>query len=294
MTNIAREERHNWIGGTDVAALFAKSKHKTAFEVWHHKAGNLGDVSSLGERADAGQFMEPAIAAWAQKKWGLQLRKVRRHIPHKTIERFGVSLDYETVLGHVPYEIKNVDSLIFRDFWEHAGDTITRTPFDYLLQCQAQLACTGKPKHGLVACVGGNSLFRMEIERHDEVIAKIEARIKTFWATIDGKKEPHPDFAADAATIAQLYLRSNDGFADLTGNNQLQSVLADYDKAKNEEKAAAKDKRAAKAEALTLINGYSKVVCGEFSISAGTVAEAKIAYTRKPYRNFTLTKHEKE
>lgn len=294
MSNIALTERRNWIGGTEVAALLGKSSRKTAFEVWHIKAGNISGDGMLGDRGEAGKFMESAIAAWAADKWNLRLRKVRRHIRHKTIERFGVSLDYETVEGHIPYEIKNVDNLVFRDNWEHDGDTITRTPIDYLLQCQAQLACTGKPRHGLVACVGGNSLYRMEIARHDRVVAKIENAVRRFWQSIDEGKEPKPNFAADAAAISQLYWRSDEGSVDYSSNNRLHCVLAEYEDARAREKAAGEQKDQAKAEVLTIINGHSKVVCGDYVLNTSTVREADISFKRKPYRAFRLDRTDEE
>lgn len=294
MSNIALEERVNWIGGTDVPALLGKSPHKTLFEVWHIKAGNISGDGTLGDRGEAGKFMESAIAAWAADKWSLRLRKVRRHIPHKSIGRFGVSLDYETVEGLIPYEIKNVDNLVFRDNWEHEGDVITRTPLEYLLQCQAQLACTGKPRHGLVALVGGNSLYRMEIGRHERVIAKIENAVQQFWISIEDDKPPKPDFAADAAAIAELYRHTDQGFANLSSNNRLNCVLANYEDARAREKSAGQEKEAAKAEVLTIINGHSKVRCGDFVLNTSTVREAEISYTRKPYRAFRLDRTDEE
>ena len=72
-------------------------------------------------------------------------------------------------------------------------------------------------------------------------------------------------------------------------NDRLTQLARVYNEARDTEKAAAKQKQAAKAEMLTLIGDYEKVRGNGFKISAGVVSGTEISYFRQPYRGFTLT-----
>ncbi len=207
----------------------------------------------------------------------------------------GASLDFEDEDGY-PVEIKNVDQWIFMSEWEADGDTIIDAPIHILVQVQAQLACMlheskGRPPYGwLVACVGGNRLYRMKIALHMPTVERIENKVAIFWDEIKSGVEPTPDFRADADTIMAIYSRAGAEVKDMTDNNRLPELCSEYAAAGAAEKAAQSDKATAKAEMLTLIGDAAKALCGDrFKINAPTVGEAEISYTRKPYRGFRVT-----
>ena len=207
----------------------------------------------------------------------------------------GASLDFEDEDGY-PVEIKNVDQWIFLNEWEADGDTIIDAPIHILVQVQAQLACMTneddgeRPAYGwLVACVGGNRLYRMKIALHLPTIERIEREVGIFWGEIKAGKEPRPDFRADADTLIAIYSRAGARVEDMTDNNRLPELCSEYTTAGAAEKAAKADKLTAKAEMLTLIGDAAKALCADrFKISAAVVGEAEIAYTRKPYRAFKV------
>jgi len=290
MTNITHDERKHWIGGSEIATLFGLSPYCTEFELWHRKVGNLPEPDLDNERVEAGNFMEPAIAAWAETRYGLKLRRVRRYMPHPRVEGYGTSLDYETVTGHYPAEIKNVDGLVFRDNWEAQGDQITDAPMHIVLQLQAQIACARKPKGYLIVCVGGNKLYWMEIAAHMPTMARLEEAVAKFWRSVKERKEPSPNFTKDAEAIALLYRVSGDAEINLTGDNYLTSLAHDYTQAAADEKEAYNRKRAAKAEILTKIGDAAKVALQGFKITAKTTKDQEVkAHTKKGYRGFRVT-----
>jgi predicted phage-related endonuclease len=261
MSNIPLSERRKFVGASEIASLFyaietedgqvryphmfepippdaavlgCLSRHTTGYRLWHIKAGNIEpDDLSEAERVQAGQHMEPAIAAWAAEKWpewSGTLRKVRRYITHPDISGFGASRDYELhTPGLPPVEIKNVDGLIFRDEWAAGGDEITAPPMDITLQVQHQIAAGGgKADHGwIVACVGGNRLLRGRIAAHAPTIARIEDAVAAFWDSIaDGAS---PDGFADIETASELYLTGErTAPLDLTGDNRFPDLCARY------------------------------------------------------------------
>jgi predicted phage-related endonuclease len=301
MTNIPVNQRHLWGGSSESAVLLGVSRFQTRFELYHAKKGSIPPTEDT-ERMAAGRHLEPAIAAWASEKWSWPVRNVTKYDTHPTLPRIGASLDFEDSDG-CPVEIKNVDFLVFRDNWAADGDVIIDAPLDYLIQVQHQLMCRPDKPHGwLVACVAGNSLKRMKIERHPGTIARIEREWTDFWADVDADREPKPDFQADAATIAHLYASAAAGkVIDMTGHNRMPELCAEYKAGGEMEKAGKARKDAAKGEMIMLIREIAgdvasggidgdkaKIMTGGFSISMNLIKPCDVAYTRTGYVDFRV------
>ncbi len=238
--------RANYIGGSEVAALFtvftvpggpdviahigevpdgglpveSLSPYSTGYRLWLEKRGdikpeNLDEV----ERIQAGTFMEPAIAEWAKTKWGWNIRKVRRYLKHATVGGWGASLDYEVHeagASGAPVEIKNVDYLIFKDQWVVEDDEIVGVPMHINLQVQAQIGVAETDHAWVVACVGGNRLYRGRIERHEPTQALIADAITAFWDLPFA-----PNHLATVEVTKELFRRGlKDKTADLSGDNE--------------------------------------------------------------------------
>ncbi len=280
-------QRRHHIGGSEVAALFGEHPHLTKFELWHRKAGSLPDPDlSDNERVFWGQTLEPAIAMGVAKLQGWNVRKVRRYLRHPTIEGFGGSLDYEVVAhdrGAGVLEIKTADRLVVRD-WQDG-----EPPLSYELQVQAYLAITGRAWGAMAVLVGGNELRLFTYERRSKTIALIENAVAEFWQSIRENRPPRPDFAADGDTIAALYGSAAPGKTlDLTGDNRLPELIAEYKRGQSAEKAGQAQKEAAKAEIIEKIGDAEVVICGPHKINAKMIAGGPVAYERKPYRDFRI------
>ena len=289
---VAVRARH--VGASEVAALFGASPYLTRFELWHIKRGTLPSADlSEDDRIFWGTVLEPAVARGVADLRGWNVRKVRRYIVHPAIAGMGASLDYEVVAherGAGCLEIKTVDGLAFRNGWEDG-----EPPLHIELQLQHQMACTGRAWGAIAALVGGNTLKVYERTRRPGTIARIEAAVADFWGSIEAGQEPRPDWAADGAAIAALYRDATPGkVVDMSDDNRLPHLCAEYRRAADAEKVASEAKDAAKAEMLTKIGDAAKVVCGPYTISAGTVAAAQVAYERKAYRGFRITERKGE
>lgn len=280
MTNIARQERVRWVGASESAALLGVSPYLTRFELWHQKAGHIEAANLDGqERIEAGRHLEPAIAAWAAGKWSWPLRNVEAYLAHPSVEGMGCSLDFETLDGE-PVEIKNVDRSVFLDGdWLAEGDLLLDAPAHFLIQLQHQLACRPGPARGwLVACVGGNRLYRMEVARHAGLIARIEREVVAFWRSIAAGEAPDPDFLADAAVIGQLYDGgSGEGVVDLRDDLRAHDLCAEYLAALADEKVARERKTRALAELKTKMQGSRvALAAGGMRVRASLVPAAEI------------------
>ncbi len=294
MTNIAVSERKNWIGASESAALFGLSPYTSLFELWHQKVGNIPSPDlSTDERVNAGQFMEPSIAAWAAHKWGWPIVNIKDYRQSASVNHMGCSLDFETVDGHEPVEIKNVDNLIFRDGdWESEGDTILDAPMHILLQVQHQLACAPGlvPERGwLIVCVGGNKLYRMEVPRHDTMIGRIESEVREFWDSVAANEEPEPNFEMDASAINLLYHGTGVEFADLRGNDRARELCAAYLAGLEVEKGGKATKSVALAELKMMMrDARGALIDDGYKITASHLKEQTTV--RKAHWRFAIRK----
>jgi putative phage-type endonuclease len=293
MSNIPISERHRWIGSSESAALLGVSPHCTEFELWHQKSGAI-PAASLDhlERIQAGKHLEPAIAAWGGEKWDdWQPRNVPGYLTHPSVPQMGASLDFEDARTGAVIEVKNVDGLIFRDDWEHEGQTILCSPAHIQVQVQHQLACRPEAPHGwLLVCVGGNRLYRMRVERHPGLIRRIEIKVAAFWASVRSGEPPKPDFTADGAVIAALYGAGNGEVLDLTASNRFPELCAAEADAKAIMKAAKARADAALAEIRDMVGSASGAYGSDgWKVTVSDIKAAEIAATtRRGYRRFTV------
>lgn len=238
--------RSKFVGGSEVAALFTNylmqdgservchigenptdglpveslSPYSTGYKLWLEKNGKLEkeDLDAV-ERIQAGTFLEPAIAAWAKEKFGWNIRKVHRYIKHPSVEGWGASLDYEVHeagSSGAPVEIKNVDYLIFKDNWIVEGNEIVGVPMHINLQIQAQIGAAETDHGWVVACVGGNKLYRGRIERHEPTQQLLSDAIKSFWDL-----PLAPDHLATTDVTKEVFARGlKDDTANLKSDNE--------------------------------------------------------------------------
>lgn len=303
MTLIAREERTRWVGASEVAALFGCHPQLSLYKLWHIKMGNIeaDDLDDV-ERVQAGQFMEASIAAWAAHKWEWPLVKINDYSPHPSVPGMGASLDYavnpegysHTSLGPEaePAEVKNVDRSIFHDpknGWATEGQELVDAPIYFLIQVQSQLACRPAAQKGwIIPCVGGNRIYRMPIERHPNMIAKIEQRVDWFWDTIKRGQEPAPNFEKDNATITKLYKGLGLEAIDLTASDQARVLCTRYSLNHEQEVVAKKAKEACLAELKFMMQDARAADIDGYKIKASHIKGGTTV--RQPYWRFNITK----
>jgi len=264
------ELRRQHIGASEVAILLGLSKFKTRWRLWHEKRGTL-EPDSLDKNAAVltGRHMEPALAAWAADKWDWPLRKVHRYIADTDL-RAGASLDYETMQGHEPVEVKfstgwgNDDP---DNAWDWEGEDIIQAPVAYIAQVQHQLMLTGKPQGWLVGYCGG-MVRRMLIQRSEPIIDAIRAAIRQFWSDVAAGTEPPVDWFADADGVAQLFKRTEDRVVELPTDEAEQWVRKLKVGAKLEERGK-KLRAEAKGNLWALADTASVAMIGGVKVDLG-------------------------
>ena len=176
------ELRKNDITSTEVSALFGMSPYMTEFEVWHRHKNNITSSFKENDRTVWGDRLETAIAKGIAKdnKWNVIPKK--EYMRREDI-RAGSSFDYAIVdlikneegkmIGWTEtslLEIKNVDSLIFKENWIIEDGELVEAPPHIELQLQHQLMVSGIDKGYIGALIGGNKIKVIEIDRDWETI----------------------------------------------------------------------------------------------------------------------------
>lgn len=252
--------RRRNINSSEVAALFGLSPNTTEYELWHRKAGLLAEADVVGDRVEAGQYLEPAIAAWAASRFGWEARPFKDYYEIGA-ERIGSSFDWEildwpddplTLCGPGILEIKNVDWLQFRLKWNDDGDLMA--PPHIELQVQHQLLVSGCQWAVIVVLVGGNDLRMTVRVRNEVIIGKIRDRCAAFWSSVDAGMPPDPDYTRDGDAIRALYARPDPRAAmPPETHSRAMELVAAATAAAGRKKVAEAEESAAKAEIMYLL-----------------------------------------
>lgn len=296
---IRPRDREEWLDlrvkdvtSTEVGALFGLSPYMTAFELWHRKKSGTYLKLEENERMKWGTRLQDSIAAGIAEDQGWIVRRMDEYVRDPVL-RIGSSFDFEVALppdGKVGglLEIKNVDALVFRDGWIVEGENVEAPPH-IELQVQHQLLVSGYRRAHIGALIGGNKVILIEREADPKIALSIIDKVTQFWKSIEDNIAPEAVFERDAKFIAKLYNFADPGKIFDARGDELMSVRAqDYKRMGEEIKALDLKREEIKAQVLMEIGDAEKVLGDGFSVTAGVVGEADIAYHRDPYRMFKI------
>lgn len=270
-----RTLRRAHVGASEVAALFSISPWVTKWQLYQIKRGALPDVLESTAMTQ-GRHFEPAVAAYAQEKFSIQLRKVRRYLSDPET-RMGASVDYEEYGAGslIPTELK---FSLYGTGWDWEGDELVAAPDNYVLQVQHQLALMPSAPHGQLIAFTGGDLKRMIIPRNERLITAIKAAVWQFWQDVDAGNEPPVDFSADADAINRLaYVRKLRSLVMTPDKEPLFKRWAD---AKAAAKQAETDEESARAEIMKAVLDAGEgpdtglvVTCADWRVAISKVAD---------------------
>lgn len=170
------QSRRRGICGSDVAKVLGLSKYSSPYQIWMDKTGKIEiDTSETSEAAYWGHQMEEVVAKEFQKRTGKKVRVSNKIYFHK---------DYPFLLANVDRVVVGEDAILecktaseyLKDSW--ADDEI---PIAYLAQVQHYLNVLDKQKAYIACLIGGNKFVWKEIQRDDELIEQMTARLVDFW-----------------------------------------------------------------------------------------------------------------
>ena len=224
--------RSKGIGASEVAALMGLDPYRTKLDIYLRKMGLADDVKSF--HTDRGNFLEPALRAWASAKVGVQFQgncptlTCKDH-PQVLATPDGIALDGDT--KHV-LELKAPGP---RTAWEW-GDG-EEAPDRYVVQLAQQQLVTEAPDGYLAALVDGD-LRTYHYARDPDLEGEIVTAVEKFWRDHIAKKSPPPvDGSASASEyLKRVFPRSRGDL--ITADGSTETLLLACKQARIEAKAA--------------------------------------------------------
>ena len=288
------KDEAEWLGlrdqdvtSTEVSALFDLSPYETRLELWCRKADMYSTDFEHTERTRWGLRLQDAIAQGLAEDHGWNIRRMTEYMRRPDI-RLGASFDFAIEPDGL-LEIKNVDSLIFRDGWAEDDDGGFEAPPHIEMQIQVQLALSGRKRAYLGAFVGGNKAVIVERHPDPQIIARIEQEVAEFWLSIKENRRPAINWDRDAAFLCRLYAYAEEGKeVDRRGDADFLTLCKNYKDIADQAKALDVKKKAAKAQVLMAIGDAHKTLGDGFTVSAGMIAGGKVEYERESYRDFRI------
>lgn len=245
-------------------------------------------------RTKVGKRLETGIAEYFAEDNGWKIRPMTEYYQHVGL-RMGSSFDFaivspETGEDIAILEIKNVDSLVFKNDWLDGPDGIEAAPH-IELQGQQQMALSGIKKLYFGVLVGGNTPRLIERSLNESIVAKMKSKVAEFWTSIEENKPPPPDFRRDARFIASIYSHAEPGSVfDGQGDADLAQLAEGYRYACEQEKAAKLMKDTAKAQILMKIGTAEKALGAGFTVSAGVRGPVMVPeHERAGFRDFRVS-----
>lgn len=321
----SREEwlqlRHKNISSTESSALFGMSAYLTAYELGVIKQSKEPTEIETSERMRWGTRLQDAIAVGISVEYGVVVQALTSYITVDGIG-MGASFDYEIIglkteksekdewkpelremfknFGPGILEIKNVDSLVFKNEWtsnenegeeDEANEGEIEAPDHIEIQVQHQLECADEYEWtALAVLVGGNQAHVFPRMRDRTVGAGIRKKITKFWDDLKKGILPEIKMPEDADIIIKLHqLVEPDKLFDGRGNEQLSELAKLYHLHGVQLKQLAEERKVARAKILQIIGDSQKALLDGFSVSTSLVGETQISYTRQGYRMFRIT-----
>ena len=190
------EDRSQFIGSSDIAAILGISPWRTAYDVWLEKTGQQLDEPPDPERErrlKRGQRLEPIVIEMLQEERDVWVIERNIRFSHPEYSFLAAQIDYEYAIGgEVSYagngETKTVDP---RSAHQWGPDGSDEVPEYYLAQVMFGLAITGREQATIAALIG-DDLRCYIFERDEELCAELIHKAFDFWNNHVIPKVPPP------------------------------------------------------------------------------------------------------
>jgi putative phage-type endonuclease len=195
------EDRHLYLGGSEVAGALGLSRWNTPLQVWAHKTGQIEPKDISGkEEVELGLELEDYVAKRFMRITGKKVQRVNETLFHKDYPFLGANIDRRVVGENSVLECKTASVWKYKE-WE--GEDI---PQEYMLQVLHYMLVGGFTK-GYIACLIGNHKFVWkEIVFDQSMLDQLLKKELHFWNTfVIPRVMPVQIMAQDSGTLSELY-----------------------------------------------------------------------------------------
>ena len=256
------------VTSTEVSALFGLNPYLSKFELYHQKKDKVVANIDDNERMAWGRRLEDSIAREFAYRNNFKVEQFDVYIRDED-SRMGSSFDYKIVSEKEPMilEIKNVDSLAYKNGWIEYDEETILPPDHISMQLQHQLEITGYNIGYIVALVGGNTMKVVKSKRDPNIGKKIREKVEEFWQEIKSGVQPEPNFQTDAKYIIKNLCNQADASTILNADPEMDQLIANYIAVNAEYKSLDITRDAIKAQILSMSQNASKIISKHGTIS---------------------------
>ena len=202
------QERQNYIGGSDVAAVLGESNYTTPLQLWMRKKG-LVEPDPDNPVADFGNVFEPLMADYFEDLTGLKTRRVNKPFTHAKHDFLRGNIDRQILNGK---GVNGTSLLELKTTTSHRLRSLDgQYPIEWDYQAQWYLGLTGYSEAFIFIYERDTCEFYepIYVERKDELIDKMQRLVIDWWQlhVVQGKR-PDPINEED---LLILYPDSSDG-----------------------------------------------------------------------------------
>lgn len=201
--------RHEYIGGSDIAAIMGMSRWKTPLKLWTEKTQKLPapDLSNI-EAVELGSDLEEFVAQKFVQKTGKTVRRAPKLYVHS---------EYSYMVAHIDRLVTGTDELLeckTASYFKKGEWEADEIPQEYILQVMWYLGITGRKIGHIAVLIGGQSFKYKQIEFDQELFDQMVEAAKEFWECVQNDNPPAV-VANDDETLKELYSNANEFMIEL-------------------------------------------------------------------------------
>ncbi len=185
-----RENRRNYIGGSDMGAILGLSPYKTRLQLYLEKIGEAQD-DVLNEGAVFwGNTLEPVIANHFARLNKCSISNSNRVAYHDKFEYMRGELDYHIVEGFGEpgvLEIKTASAWLTSEWSEGDSENV---PAHYLAQLQWYMGLFGYSYGVLAVLIGGQDYREYMVEYDVTLFDHMVKAAEEFWRRVEDRDPP--------------------------------------------------------------------------------------------------------
>ena len=215
-----KTNRHEYIGGSDIAAIMGMSRWKTPLKLWLEKTQKTPapDLSD-NEAVELGTELEEFVAKKFSRLTGKAVRRSPKMYQHPQYQYMRAHIDRLVTGSDELLECKTCSAFKLQE-WE--GDEI---PQEYILQVIWYLGITGRKRAWIACLIGGQKFKYKSVDFDFELFELMVDAAKNFWNCV--LTDTPPMIAAgDNDLMKSLYPTANDNIVDLTSATEAEETIS--------------------------------------------------------------------
>jgi len=286
---LALRERN--IGASEAGALLSVHPFLTPFELYARKSGLVTADVADNSAMRRGRLLEPvALQMLAEElpDWIIVPNPIPGGMYFQDTElRLAATPDSfvtSPARGRGVAQVKSVEARTFAEKW--ISDDELQPPIWIALQVLVEAFLSGADWACVVALVvdHGIRIEVIEVPIHAPIIARIKAAAADFWRMVDEGREPPPDYGRDSAIIEQLFAKPEEVEVDLSADNSLPEVVAQYVQLGKDVSSINEERAARRAEILHKIGNATSAKIATGRITAKSIKRKAYVVAESSYR----------